>query len=629
MDWLKARKEPWHWHVSEIATGERAGQYVVASFGHSWNELDEYAARSSAANRRWSLEVEPYVAGATSSLFRLVEGASCPSRSADPAPLTQVAMYRVRAGENENFRRTIERLKYAAEEASVPRPFLWYELVTGGEAAFIMLTPKRNLADLEPQGTSHLDFAAKVHGPAEADLLRQSLRAAAAGPQNEMWRHRADLSHFGLANPPPKAPAPLSQDDRLRPVPIIRFVPFEPDDFLPLFHSKSGEPVEIEALNKAFRSRSFSALTLGTETAEDSQKREFYTWRGRLTEARLGRSFLAFSPLGAMGTVQWDSEVFTIDLVAGSNPLLLRITKQDQRDAPPEFPPRRKNSGGGDSGSEGEGEDVCNATGSRFSARPAAIASAAAAPDYPIRILGLFSEATPLGGYLSEPYKSMWEKILTLQIKTAFGVFETPSTGITAEVVFEGIEYDTTGISLGAALDWMYDAGSMVVAGKRKASEADFVCLFMKYGLPDGSGISVLNEDLTYDVCYSVVDWEWAASIYSFAHELGHLLGMRHDYGEREDGLGGCPYGHVMTMTGNPVGRTIMMGTAGLEYCASHGAYCARDLIFSRPGTTDGTTTGMGCDATGGAPVDAPADNFDWLKKHAATASRFSDDLPP
>src|SRR5947208_16663372 len=55
--WLKANHEGWTWLTWEILTGKDTGKYVVASFGHKWDDFDTHETFNSAANSNFKESV--------------------------------------------------------------------------------------------------------------------------------------------------------------------------------------------------------------------------------------------------------------------------------------------------------------------------------------------------------------------------------------------------------------------------------------------------------------------------------------------------------------------------------------------------------------------------------------------
>ena len=115
---------------------------------------------------------------------------------------------------------------------------------------------------------------------------------------------------------------------------------------------------------------------------------------------------------------------------------------------------------------------------------------------------------------------------------------------------------------------------------------------------------------------YAVVAYDCSSSNKSFAHELGHLMGARHDW--YVDGTNGSPYtynhGYSHLSAADPW-RTVM---AYNYECADAGYNCPRQLFFSNPnGTHNGAPSGVPEGAT------EAADNHKALNNTRSTVAAF------
>jgi hypothetical protein len=105
-------------------------------------------------------------------------------------------------------------------------------------------------------------------------------------------------------------------------------------------------------------------------------------------------------------------------------------------------------------------------------------------------------------------------------------------------------DYRTTGFPdgrMGDDLGRLQNAGDGQldeVHGLRDASRADVVVLLTDGN--DACGVGYLNAPASH--AFAVVGWRCATGNYSFAHEIGHVLGANHDRANASDSP--YPYGH-------------------------------------------------------------------------------------
>ena len=159
-----------------------------------------------------------------------------------------------------------------------------------------------------------------------------------------------------------------------------------------------------------------------------------------------------------------------------------------------------------------------------------------------------------------------------------------------------------------------------IVHAQRKALAADIVVLVTKDS--DSCGLAKVMTEVSSEFAsfaFAVVPYRCLTDSFSFAHELGHLMGARHDV--HQDGIRGSPFafnhGFVQTTPsgGAPHPWLTVMGTQA--WCKRMElAACARIGFWSTPDTTFdyyGQATG----------VAGESDNRQTLNTTAKTVANF------
>ncbi len=125
----------------------------------------------------------------------------------------------------------------------------------------------------------------------------------------------------------------------------------------------------------------------------------------------------------------------------------------------------------------------------------------------------------------------------------------------------------------------------------RDDEDADLVIMIVKDGLgycgytmyPDYPlyPIEMYGHQYKENAAFGVVDESCALGHSSFAHEIGHLLGMKHERFNEQGGVNEfCGYGYPVRQYGNPIAHTVM---AYDDYCDFVGRPCSRVPYFSIP----------------------------------------------
>lgn len=169
------------------------------------------------------------------------------------------------------------------------------------------------------------------------------------------------------------------------------------------------------------------------------------------------------------------------------------------------------------------------------------------------------------------------------------------------------------------------------VRGLRDAAGADLVVLIVEYSKRDTDRTSCGNAFVMETVsnafessAYAVVPRRCADSTYSFTHEVGHLMGARHDWADDASATSPnkpFPFSHCFvhlpkSNTTRPAFRTLMATDAE---CVMEERKCNRVLFWSNPEVMY---------APSGVPMgkkteDEPSNNSQTLKNTASTVANF------
>jgi len=196
MDWRREQKDDWRWVTWEYASHE-AGRYVVATFGHAWQDYDQ---------PKVSPLVEEVLQGALASLsvtpvvvqyFDHLEEVSALGTAKETPTMAEIAVFQVQFGKAVQFYEAIRQFHQALQKAGSPERYEWFELLNGGEMPqFMLFLPRRNWAAFDTQSGFLLEALAKSVGTKKSSELFAQFTAAVKNYRRYAVRLRPDLSNL-------------------------------------------------------------------------------------------------------------------------------------------------------------------------------------------------------------------------------------------------------------------------------------------------------------------------------------------------------------------------------------------------------------------------------------------------
>lgn len=201
MDWRRDQKDDWRWLTWEYVSGE-AGRYVVATFGHAWQEYDQ---------PKVSPWVEALDQGALTALsarppmiqyFDHVDEVSAAGADQNTPTMAEIAVFQLQFGKTAQFYEAVRQFHDAMRKAGSPERYEWFELLNGGEGPqFMLFLPRRNWAAFNTQREFLAEALEKSLGKRKCEKLITQFGAAVKSYHRSAVRLRPELSKL----PPPEA----------------------------------------------------------------------------------------------------------------------------------------------------------------------------------------------------------------------------------------------------------------------------------------------------------------------------------------------------------------------------------------------------------------------------------------
>ncbi|HEY4612915.1 MAG TPA: M12 family metallo-peptidase [Bacteroidota bacterium] len=275
-----------------------------------------------------------------------------------------------------------------------------------------------------------------------------------------------------------------------------------------------------------------------------------YVWTGHVAGHVPGSAMISFTRTSALGSIHQITEVYEIMPALED---IVRISMKDKTKFHDEGPPIPKERRRTPRQRDRNDDNRRNAN--------------------RLTVLVIFPSPS-MSVFCSSFYKPL---ILNAMQSNLNGVFNAvQSTGVNANIIIECYTYTPVGGDLTADLSFVRnDAG---IAALRDRHEADLVSLIVPSG--DFCGRGYENYPVTADDDdrgFTVVRANCALDNYSFAHELGHNFGMRHDRETDDDWtVATCNYGFIFNVrlfNVNFQARDVMAYGGSCNNCTRMGLY--------------------------------------------------------
>jgi len=195
--WHEKQGETWSYFVWLVDTGKNEGAYQIASFGHSWKEVDESNALV-AGTPGPEEDPEPYEQAVEESYYRYRPDLSIGSPMQQPLPVASVSRILVKPEAVQDFEVALQRIKRVLPTAdrSVSMSAQWYELVTGGDCPqFLLIEERPNWDGVDENG--ELDaLNREIEKTKISEETVKTFWSSVRTIYAETWHYRADLSRL-------------------------------------------------------------------------------------------------------------------------------------------------------------------------------------------------------------------------------------------------------------------------------------------------------------------------------------------------------------------------------------------------------------------------------------------------
>ncbi len=193
MEWYGEAGGQWVWAVFEIGMGERTGQYVWFSGGHTYADFDQPDVDRQASNESLDRNFAPHVENVVASLGRQRTDLSMRPDNAPIRPIYEVLTFTLAPGGEPAFINTMEKIKEALSTVEGPIEYTVYQSAQGGNGDWVVSIPHESFSSMGGPGDMN-DLFEQAFGRFEARRLEDAMGNSVASATSEIFFLRSDLS---------------------------------------------------------------------------------------------------------------------------------------------------------------------------------------------------------------------------------------------------------------------------------------------------------------------------------------------------------------------------------------------------------------------------------------------------
>ncbi len=198
-EWHKQQKDTQPLYVWEVVSGEHTGSYVVGRLNQHWADLDKPSVPEQADIDEYMKVIAGSVQSMIAQYYEFLPKVSSPGNTKPTDKLSEIVVYHVRAGKDNEFNSAVSRINEAIQKTKWPVSYLWLALANGGRVGtYVLVIPHTAWADFEdkPDMKPFRQMLTDAFGAEESDSIIKRLDSSVESITSEIDKFRADLSYI-------------------------------------------------------------------------------------------------------------------------------------------------------------------------------------------------------------------------------------------------------------------------------------------------------------------------------------------------------------------------------------------------------------------------------------------------
>lgn len=186
----------YHWY--SIRTGENTGKYIARSGGHNWADFDAKHDWNEEAGAKFESMVQPHIASVVVTITKDNDEVGIWPDSLEGYEYFSVSRWHIKSGHYSAFNDGLKKIDETLKAGGFPGYYKFINTVSGGDGNSVMIvSPRKNFADMAPKEPSFMDIMNKAMGEDETKAFMADWSATYETGQNMLLHHMAEQSDYG------------------------------------------------------------------------------------------------------------------------------------------------------------------------------------------------------------------------------------------------------------------------------------------------------------------------------------------------------------------------------------------------------------------------------------------------
>lgn len=196
--YMADKEGSWRYQWYSILTGPNAGKYIARSGGHNWADFDAEHDWQEKAGEKFRAEVAPHIDNAVPWITKTDDEVGIWPDSMEGYQYFSVTEWHIHPGKGREFNEGLKKIDAILNEGDFPGYYAFSSAVSGGYGNSVMIvSPRKNFADMSPKEPSFMDIMNKSMGEEEVKAFMGDWGKTFKSGQNQLLKYRPKLSDYG------------------------------------------------------------------------------------------------------------------------------------------------------------------------------------------------------------------------------------------------------------------------------------------------------------------------------------------------------------------------------------------------------------------------------------------------